>query len=97
MDGLPCMNCKKPVPPNDPHFFSSVFLCGECANRAYRFYERSEQELKQLLLLLKEKIRTDLIESKFFIGDQRNFETASKADVFRAIGELEDMRSSSTK
>lgn len=95
MEGLSCMNCKAEVPPDTVKFFAEVFLCTACFEVAERFYKRSENELKMMLTLLKDRMREDLIQGRFFVGEKKDFEAASKADVFKAIVQLEEQRAAS--
>jgi len=96
MDCLNCVNCKVPVTEQQAKFFASVFLCPTCYERAERFYRRSEGELKMLLLVLKERIRTDLIGGRFFAGEaEKSPEEVSKTDLFRMMVRLEQQREAS--
>lgn len=59
--GLPCLNCKKPVKPDDARIFQSVFCCPQCHEIAVRSYGRLERELRHLLTLAADSIRVALI------------------------------------
>lgn len=88
---LTCMNCDVTVDPDEGKVFAQVFVCPTCYAMAERLYQRGEQELKSLLILQLEAIRLALVEKRFYFSPDKADEP-SKADVLRAIVELEEKR-----
>ena len=61
---LPCMNCQQSVPTEDLKIFAECPLCPTCYNVALRIHQQGELELKQILTLLKELIRTAIVQRR---------------------------------
>lgn len=95
MDGLCCLNCHKTVPTSDAKVFAEVFVCSTCHDTAERLYQRSEGELRMLLLMLKESIRVALVEGRLHVGE-RSVEEVSKTDLLRMMVRLEEQRAART-
>lgn len=57
MSGLNCLNCKCEVGSDEAKIYAQVFLCPDCFRIAERLHQRGEQELKMMMLVLKESIR----------------------------------------
>ncbi len=71
MVGLPCVNCKADVAPEDAKFFGKIFVCPTCYAIAERLYERGENELRMLLLILHESIRGAIVQGKLQLSPQQ--------------------------
>ena len=69
--GLPCVNCKADVAPEDVKFFGKIFVCPDCYAIAERLYQRGESELKMLLLILHESIRSSIVQGKLQFSPQQ--------------------------
>jgi hypothetical protein len=69
--GLSCVNCKADVDPQDVKFFGKIFVCPNCYAIAERLYERGESELKMLLLILHESIRSSIVQGKLQFSPQQ--------------------------
>ncbi len=85
---LPCVNCKKDVPPDGGEFFLQVFVCGDCHRVARPLLERGEHDLRMLLIVLKEAIRQELIRGRCQLRTEASVEDMSKKDL---VGHLADL------
>jgi hypothetical protein len=65
------VNCKADVDPQDVKFFGKIFVCPTCYAIAERLYERGESELKMLLLILHESIRSSIVQGKLQFSPQQ--------------------------
>lgn len=90
MKPLPCLNCGKEVSSEDAQLFAGVFVCPTCDLFAKRLYSRSEQELKQLLFLLKESIRLALTQGKLMPGEHVPLDDLPKKDLLEMIVKLQE-------
>jgi len=90
-DGLPCMNCKRQVDPEQAKLFAEVFVCEDCHTMAVHFWDRMELELRYLLTMAKESIRIALLEGKFSFPEGVAQEV-SKTDVLQAILQMHEAR-----
>jgi len=97
MDGIACMNCKKPVNQNEGEFFAQVFVCKSCNTIAKSFYERLERELKHLLTFAKDGIRVALIEGNFNLSEASAKEELSKKELLEEILRMEQAREARAK
>ncbi len=59
---ITCMNCMKSVSDKEMNFFAECLLCPNCFGVATRIYDQSQLELKQLLITLKELLRTAIVQ-----------------------------------
>lgn len=82
------MNCQRDIPPNKGEFFMEVFVCPDCKCVAERVYERSQQDVKHLLLLMKEVIRMALMEGRLQFQDPKQVEEVSRSDLISRLAEL---------
>jgi hypothetical protein len=68
---LSCLNCKKAVAPDQVKFFAEAFVCADCYLIAEQLYAKGQQELKMLLLLLKESIRVAIVKGELQFQPQQ--------------------------
>ena len=85
--GLPCVNCGKAVDPNEAKFFAQVFVCPTCYAIAERLFERGEQELRMMLVMLKECIRVAIVKKELQFPEQ-NLEDMPRKDLFVELARL---------
>ena len=88
MVGLPCVNCGKEVDPGEAKFFAQVFVCPECYAIAERLYTRGEQELKMMLLLLKESIRLAITRKELQFMQRLEEDAVPKKDLLSELARL---------
>lgn len=89
--GIPCMNCGKATPEGEAKLFAEVFVCETCFTMASRLYEKTEAELRGLLLVLKDRIREYLVQGKLHYS--MNVQPPlSKRDLLQAIMMVEEQR-----
>jgi hypothetical protein len=86
--GLSCMSCHKEVVEEQGKFFAEVFVCPDCFLLATRFYERAEQDLKRLLVMMKEAIRVGLLQGKLQFKTPEQIKEAPRNDVLEKLSEL---------
>ena len=89
---LTCMNCKVPVEQKEGQVFAAVFVCPKCFLIAERMYERSERELKGLLVMLRESIRIALLRGELTFAEGRPMEDVPKAEVMQMVMALSAKR-----
>lgn len=82
--GLPCLNCGKAVTEEDGKLFASCFVCPDCYFIAARFMENGRKELSQLLVLLQEIVRQQIVKGTLQLSPRLS-ESPSKRDVLEAI------------
>ncbi len=87
--GLPCLSCRKEVPPDEVRAFAEVFLCQDCHRVATRLYQRGESELKMMLLVLKESIRLAALKGELSFSLQ-NLDDMKKEDLLSHLSRLAD-------
>lgn len=87
---LPCVNCKKLTAPDDAKFFAGVFLCSECGFIAEHFLEKGTEDLKGLLLMLKESIRVAAVRGELKLGVAEPMRDLSKKEVLQQIVTLRE-------
>lgn len=63
-NALPCTNCKVAVPAEKAHVFAKVFVCPSCFHLATQTLERAQRELRRLMALSEEAVRTALVEGR---------------------------------
>lgn len=85
--GIPCVNCGTDVPPNEAKFFGKIFICPACYKIAERLYQRGEQELKMLLLVLHESIRVAIVQKQLQFSPQQ-VEDMKKEDLLAHLQKL---------
>jgi hypothetical protein len=90
MDGLPCLNCQKPVQAAEAKIFAGTFVCPVCFAIATRMEDRLNGELKRLLLMTREAIRISIVERKLALGPADAARDLSKKEVLEAIIQLQD-------
>jgi hypothetical protein len=90
VQGLACMCCKELVPGDEGKFFAKVFCCSRCYTVATRVVEVAEQELRQLLVVVRESTRIALLEGK--LEFKQSVETMSKKQLFEEIVRLDAVR-----
>lgn len=81
-----CLNCKQSFPSGRGKTVLGVLVCVSCASMAERIVGRAEQELQQLLTLMKEQIRVSIIEGRMQFAP--GAEPPSKEEVLKSILEL---------
>lgn len=94
--GLECMNCHKPTSNEDGRLFAEVFVCPNCYTLAERLYQKTEAELRGLLLVLKDKIREYLVQGKLQYSTEPAGKPLSKRDLLQAIMSVEEQRHESS-
>lgn len=87
MVGLACVNCGKDVGSNEAKFFAQVFVCPTCFAIAERFHQKGEQELKMMLVMLKECIRLAIVKKELQFSPQ-NLEEMPRKDLFEELSRL---------
>lgn len=85
--GLPCLCCRRQLQPSEAKIFAEVFCCPDCFLIAARLEERITAEMRRLQLLVREKIRTDLLHGRLQPSAQSP-EGPSKTDILRAVVSL---------
>lgn len=85
---LKCMNCQREILPNRGEFFMEVFVCSDCKRVAERLYERAQQDVKHLLVMMKEAIRLGLVQGKLQFRDPTQVEEVSRPDLLTKMAEL---------
>jgi hypothetical protein len=90
MDGLPCLNCQKPVQATEARIFAGTFVCPACFAIATRMEARLTSELKRLLLMTREAIRISIVERRLVLGPADEARDLSKKEVLEAIIQLQD-------
>lgn len=94
---LPCVNCKKDVDPDTAKFFGKIFICDDCYRIAERLYARGEQELKMLLLVLRESIRLAIVQGNLQFSLQQ-LEDMDKEDLLSHLQSIaRNVREQKTK
>jgi hypothetical protein len=81
------MNCHEEVA-GEAKFFAEVFVCPDCFLVASRFYERAQQEAKQMLVLMKEYIRLSLVTGKLQFQTPEQVEKADGPALIEHIADL---------
>lgn len=89
---LACMNCQKPVSGEQAKLFAQVYVCEVCHEQATHFYDKLQQELRHLLTIAQEAIRTSLVEGRFHFQSTTSETTPSKREVLEAILALDERR-----
>jgi hypothetical protein len=84
------MNCKQGVTQEAAMFFDGVFVCPICHTMAESLYKKSNRELNDLLLMLKEGIRIALVEGRLQFRENADGEL-SKKEVLEAVVRLQEM------
>ena len=81
---LSCMNCGKQLDQQTLELFAGVGVCPECKELAEHIMARGQAELRTLMTLMKEVVRTSLIEGslRFPVGKET---PASKSEVLGMI------------
>jgi len=69
--GLTCVNCSADVGTDEAKFYAQIFVCPKCYSIAERLYQRGEEELKMLLLVLHEAIRTSIVQGQLQFNPQQ--------------------------
>jgi hypothetical protein len=90
---LKCVNCQKPTDPKDAQhykFFAGVFCCGECFVIAERFFDKGTEDLKSLLVMLKESIRIALVQGRLKLGTPPPMRDTPKREVLEEILKLRE-------
>lgn len=87
---LECLCCKQPVG-DEPKIYAAVLCCARCYTIATRLYERSEQDLKALLLTLKESIRLALLRGDIALASE-DTSALTKKETLSMILKLQDQR-----
>lgn len=67
-----------------------VFICSNCKLVAERIFERAQQDVKHLLVMMKESIRLGLIEGRLQFRDPEQVEEVSRPDLINKLAELAD-------
>jgi len=78
------LNCGKAVSEEDGKLFASCFVCPDCYLIASRFMDNGRRELSQLLALLQEIVRQQIVKGSLQLP-ARLSENPSKRDVLEAI------------
>lgn len=86
--GLPCMNCKQEVAPDEAKFFAECFLCPSCYLIAERTMQQGQRELHYLLLSLKELLRLAIIRGELRLPPAAESTTERKMNVVDTLVEL---------
>lgn len=82
-NGLSCLNCGRRVGQQDIKLFAGVGVCPECHELAATIMRRGQAELRSLMQLMQEAIRTALVEGTLKLP--RGSEAPSKAEVLGMI------------
>ena len=85
---LKCMNCQKELQPNGGEFFMEVFICSSCKLIAERLYERAQQDVKHLLVMMKEAIRLGLVQGQLQFRDPEQVEEVTRPNLLNKLAEL---------
>lgn len=85
--GLSCLNCKKPVHPDEARIFQAVFCCPQCHEIAVRAYGRLEKELRHLLTLAGDSIRVALIRGELQLSGPEA-KDIPKSELLRKVIEI---------
>ena len=88
MVGLPCVNCQEEVDPADAKMFAQVYVCPSCHLMAERLYTRGEQELKMMLLLLKESIRLAIVRKELQFMQRLEDDAVPKEELLTELARL---------
>lgn len=95
--GLPCVNCKEPVGSDEAKFFAQTFICPRCFDIAERLHVKGEQELRMMLVMLKECIRLAIIKGELQFPVQ-NTEDMPRKDLFTELARMaQDARQEALK
>jgi hypothetical protein len=81
------VNCNKDVGSDEAKFFAQVFVCPTCYEIAERLFVKGEQELKMMLVMLKECIRLAIIKKELQFSVQ-NVEDMPRKDLFTELATL---------
>lgn len=95
--GLSCVNCNADVSSDEAKFFAQVFVCPTCYAIAERLHQKGEQELKMMLVMLKECIRLAIVKKELQFSVQ-NLEDMPRKDLFTELATLaQDARQEAIK
>ena len=86
---LSCLSCKEPVNPDEAKIFSAVFLCPKCFHIAERLYRKGENELRMMLLVLRESIRIAALKGNLQFGLEM-LDDMPKPDLIAHLAKLAD-------
>lgn len=85
---LSCVGCKREVSAGDGKLFAEVFVCDGCFLIASRLFERGQQELKMLLVVLKEAIRNEILQGRLQFQSADEVREVPKRDLITHLAEL---------
>lgn len=86
-DGLPCLNCSKPVESAELKLFAGAHVCADCYIMAEHFVRRADNELRLLQVLLRDGVRNALVEGNFHFNAHK---PPGKQEVLKQILALQD-------
>ena len=88
MSGLPCINCKRAMAPDTAKLFAQVLVCEECFRIAETLLLRGERELKQLMVVLKEAIRSEMLRGELQFSSIQQVADVPKVDLMTHLADL---------
>ena len=83
VEGIPCLNCGKKLKQDEIRLFAGVGVCEDCETVATLIMDRGQAELRALTAVMKECIRTSLVEGSLHLP--RGKEPPTKAEVLGMI------------
>lgn len=85
--GLACVNCGADVESDEAKFYAQVFVCPTCYAIAEHLHQKGEQELKMMLVMLKECIRLAIVQKRLQFPPQ-HLEEMPRKDLFEELAKL---------
>lgn len=82
------MNCDKELEKGEMKLFAQVCVCSGCAKTAERMLDRANEELKLVLVMMKEAIRVALLEKKLQFATPDQIRSMKKGDLLSKLGDL---------
>lgn len=82
--GIPCVNCKTPVSPDDAKMYAQIFLCESCARTAEVVSTRFDQSIDRLKVIKHELIRHMLVAGQLQLNAAEASEMSRK-DLFSVL------------
>lgn len=82
------MNCDAPLGDGEMQLFAEVCVCESCYKVAERLHERAHQELKIVLVMMKDAIRMGLMQKKLQFKTPEELQSMKKSDLLGRLAEL---------
>jgi len=82
------MNCKAGVSQQDGRFFAEVFVCPGCYRVAETLHNRAQQELKLVLVMMRDAIRLSLLQGQLQFKTPEQLSEAPSGEIVKQMASL---------